>query len=173
MAIQVTEEGFATLPSNYQEWLECFGYIKEHPERTAALRSLRGAAVSREERALDLFLQRLDEMLRETFNRRITRFLARVDDLLSEGDVDGAELQALRFCRGMGDLFFFESLRGLPGDSRTQFSNGYGKQLDCFWDGFVAQARAQAEQSREPAMEDFAYRLARMKGIWHRKGGEE
>lgn len=169
MAVQITEFGFAAPPVTYQEWLDCFGYIKAHPEGAAALRSLRGGAVCREKRTLDLFLQRMDDMLRETLNRRIARFVRRVNDLLEEGDVDGVELLSIRFTRGLGDLFFFESLRDLPRDSRVQFRDGYARQLELFWSGLVAEMRAQAEQSGDERLDELAYRLARLNGIWHGK----
>lgn len=169
MDIQVSETGFASPPTTYQEWLECFGYIKLHPEKNATLRSLRNGTICCEGRSLDLFLQRLDNLIQETLNRRISGFMNRVNELLEDSDLDGVEVQAIRFCNGMKDVFFFESLQGIPGNFCMQFSQGYEEQLEVFWKRFVNEFRFQAEQSTDSQMEDLAYRLARLKGIWHRK----
>lgn len=169
MAGYLTEQDFETAPVTYQEWLDCFRFIREHPENHAALRALSGGTVCCVPRTLDMFLQRLDELLQETIRRRIAGFLSRVDALLEENDPDGVELEAIRFCRGLPELFFFESL-GLPEDCCRQFSEGYAGQLDQFWRRLVSEFRFQADETHDARLEDLAHSLAQLRGVWCRKG---
>ena len=169
MADYISEREFQTAPATYQEWLDCFRFIREHPENHTVLRTLSSGSVCFVPRMLDMFLQRLDELLQETIRWRIARFLSRVDALLEDHDPDGVELEAIRFCHNLSELFFFENL-DLPEDCRRQIREGYADQIDRFWRKLVSEFRFQADESRDADLEDLADRLMQLRGAWNRKG---
>ena len=63
MADYISEREFQTAPATYQEWLDCFRFIREHPENHTVLRTLSSGSVCFVPRMLDMFLQRLDELI--------------------------------------------------------------------------------------------------------------
>lgn len=165
------EENAAVIaaPANYQEWLECFRILRQQPGQFRKLRELCSGAPIVDTYQQELYLHRLDETVTELLNGRIQRFLTRLGQLLEEGDLDGADLAAGRFCREVTQLFFFEELTWLPAGKRRSLARGYQEQLDRFWKQLVRTLCADADEHRSADLEELAQRMRRLSGIWRRE----
>lgn len=157
-------------PSTYQEWIDCFAYIRSHPNDRAYLVKLSDGSFHGDSQMLDMYLRRLDDTLREMISARITRFLAQIDELFAENDLDGVEVLSVRFCRDISACFFFKELSGIPQKQKTEFADGFSEQLQQFWSRLIREMKLQAEEHRNDELEELAFRLARLNGEWNRKG---
>ena len=159
-----------TAPTTYQEWLDCFSYVKAHPADYIELRRLRGGRLACDPYILDKFLQRLDETVGEVLNRGISAFLSRVGEAFEEGDFDGAEILASRFWKMAAESFFFEDLDCISPEQRETLRSGYLRQLGQFWEQFLAHLEREAEESRQDALDELVFRLRRLDPARIRKG---
>lgn len=150
------------VPRTYQEWLECFSYLKLHPEDYAYLRRLRGGTLMCNPSILNMFLQRLDDTVGEILNHAISTFLSRVDEAFEESDFDAVEILAIRFWKRVSECFFFESVKCIPGEHKRQFREGYQEQLNMFWRHFLEMLAYESEQSDNQALDELAFQLRRI-----------
>ena len=152
-------------PRTYQQWLDCLDHLRSGREERAVLLLLAdGTMPLMNERVLDAFLKRTDETVRAMMQRRTNQFLLRLDQLLEDGDWDGAELLARRFQAVFEECFFFESLRFLPEPERNHLSDGYRAQLKSFWARLIDGMLQEAQDPFCAALEDLAVSIRRMSG---------
>ena len=166
----VPHRGPAAAPHTYQEWLDCFSYVKVHPSDYIALRLLRRGQLACDPYILDKFLQRVDETVGAVLNHCISTFLSRVGEAFEEADVDSVEILAIRFWEHAGECFFFDDLPCIPEQRRRQFREGFMQQLQQFWRRFLAQLEGESEECPGLALEELVFRLKRLDPERIRKG---
>ncbi len=150
-------------PVNYQEWLEAFTYIRKHPTDRAGLKALGEGTINISNAALlDSFLTRMDETLSEVIACRIRAFLSDIDRLFEDFDYDGVGILGGRFVESISDCFFFQSLREIPLDNRRELAKGYGRQIEEFWNRFLAELRADADEKNDFYLDELVYQLSRL-----------
>ena len=152
-------------PRTYQQWLDCLDVLCSGREERAVLRLLpEGTMPLMNGRVLDAFLQRTDETVRAMLQRRTDQFLIRLDMLLEDGDLDGAELLARRFQAVFEECFFCESLLFLPEPERNRLSEGYRAQLRSFWSRLIDGMLREAQDPFSASLEELAIQIRRMSG---------
>lgn len=154
--------GLEAAPETYQEWLDCFSYIKVHPGDYMSFRLLRHGTLVCDHYILDKFLQRMDDTVGQTLNYFISRFLSRVGEAFEEIDFESVEILAIRFWESVAECFFFEDLDCIPDRCKRQFREGYTSQLDMFWTRFLAELEHESEENFNFALEELVFQLRRL-----------
>ena len=170
MNITIPYIGLEEAPKTYQEWLDCFSYLKIHPTDYIRLRLLRKGTLSCDPYILDKFLQRMDETVGGILNHCISCFLSRVGEAFEENDFDSVEILAIRFWESVKECFFFEDLDCIPEQCKRQFREGYVEQLDKFWRSFLVQLEHDLEEYYNLALDELVFRLKRLNPKRIKKG---
>ena len=158
-------------PEDYREWLLCFDGIRKNPGDLSLLGRMReGSLPPLSGNLLDSFMTRLDETVRTLISSRKDRFLRDLEEALETGDLDSAEICAIRFCSDTGACFFFEKLSFLPEKERAALSDGYDSQLRSFWERLLDTVERDADEQGSIALEDLAYIYRRLTGAWNANG---
>lgn len=111
----------------------------------------------------ETFLARLSDCVSIVLTAYCRRFLRQLDESLAEGEPDMAMLLASRFRRSIQACFFYRSLPFLPPDYVHTLDDGFGAQLDSFWNNFLEQLQKSARDSMDPRMEDVMFEMKRVK----------
>lgn len=159
-------------PATYQDWMDCFAALGTRQNRQALLDSMQQGAPVTDPYQQELYIRRLDQAVTALVNDCIQLFLAQLNQLLEEGDADGAILAARRFGRQLSACFFYQQLSWIPAQTRQQLTCGYLRQVEAFWSRLVAELRADADQHPSRELEDLVYCFARLERGWRRKGME-
>lgn len=165
MGVAVSNLCPCAVPTTYQEWLDCFAYVKVHPNDNIGFSLLRKGTLRCDSYILDAFLQRMDETVGDVLNKRISNFLSQVSELFEEGDFEGVEMLATRFWASTSECFFFENLDCISSRQKMQFRDGYLRQLKCFWANFIRELEKDADEYRNIILEDLFFQLSRLSSV--------
>jgi len=147
-------------PVSYQQWLDCFQHLQQHPLDHQALEALaQGKYIGQ---PAETFLARLSDCVGMMLTARCRRFLRQLDESLAEGEPDMAALLASRLCRSIQACFFYRSLPFLAKSYIHTLDKGFGEQLDSFWKNFLEQLQTAARDSMDPRMEDIVFEMKRV-----------
>ena len=118
-------------PEAYQQWLECFEYLHQHPLDAQMLDTLsRGQYLGQ---PTESFLSRMSETVSFCISCYCRRFLRQLDLALADGEPDMAALLAGRLRRNIQQCFFSRCLGFLDPSYIQTLDQGFGEQLDFFW----------------------------------------
>lgn len=148
-------------PASYQQWLDCFQHLQQRPHDRQMLDTLAlGTYIGQ---PAETFLARLSDCVSLVLTAHCRRFLRQLDDALAEGEPDMAMLLAARFRKSLQACFFYRSLSFLRSDYVRTLDEGFGAQLDSFWQNFLEQLQKSVKDSMDPRMEDIMYEMKRLK----------
>lgn len=150
-------------PKTYQQWLDCFGYLAEHPGDVRAVELVRDGSYPG--KPSDAFLVRLSDTVGVLLSFFCQRFLRQLDQALEDSEPDLAPLLASRLRRDLHRCLFYRELPFLDGAYVQELDGGYTLQLQNFWRSFLTQLRRTARDSSDPRMEELMMELSRIKII--------
>ena len=150
-------------PETYQQWLECFRHLQEHPLDQEMLKNLsRGRYLGKPSES---FLVRMSDTLSVVITLHCRRFLRQVDQALADGEADMIPLLASRLKRHLNHCFFYRDVSFLDVTYIQNLDRGFGRQLISFWQNFLAEMGKSARESMDAGLEDVYFELKRMKFI--------
>lgn len=148
-------------PETYQQWLNCFEYLRQHPLDRQVLEELSlGRYMGQPAEA---FLVRLSDTVGLVITAYCRRFLRQVDIAFEDGEPDMVALLAARLKRNLQLCFFYRNLPFLEAGYIRTLDEGYIRQLEAFWKDFLAELQRTAKDSQNPHLEDTFFELKRMK----------
>lgn len=150
-------------PRTYQQWLECFAHLREHPQDAQMLRTLARGTYPGEPG--ERFLERLSQAVGEALSACCKGFLRRVDLALEDGEPELAGLLARRLKTSIGRCFFYRELEFLPASYVRTLDAGFEEQMESFWRDFLRHLDKIARQTMAPELEDMVLELKRIKII--------
>lgn len=148
-------------PETYQQWLECFQHLQQHPRDHEML-----GVVSQGQylgKPAEAFLVRLSETVGLVITDHCQRFLRQIDLAFEAGEPDMVLLLAQRLRKNLQKCFFYRSLPFLDDSYVQTLDDGFNRQLVLFWSSFVDQLRKSARESMDPGMEELYHGVKRMK----------
>ena len=150
-----------TPPETYQQWLDCFAHLREHPLDGAMLDALAQGKYTGT--PAETFLVRLSDAVGLAMTGYCKRFLRQLDQALEDGEPDLAVLLARRLQKHLRKCFFYRSLPFLPASYVQTLDGGFRVQLDTFWMNFLTQLGKSARESMDPGMEDLLLEMKRIR----------
>ena len=148
-------------PHTYQQWMDCFQRLQANPRDLETLAQVRGGTCSGT--PSELFLSRLSDTVSVMLSGCTRKFLRQLDQTLADGEPDMAVLLAKRLRKQLRDSMFYRDLPFLSQTYIETLDTGYAQQLQAFWQDLLKQLDKTARESMNPAMEDLAQELRRIR----------
>lgn len=152
-----------TPPETYQQWLECFQYLQQHPLDSQMLGILANGRYIGQ--PAESYLVRLSDTVGRVLTCHCRRFLKQLDEAFADGEPDMAVLLALRLKKSIRKCLFYQALPFLSAEYVQTLDKGFGDQLNTFWDNFLKQLWRTARDSMDSRMEDVVLEMKRVKII--------
>lgn len=154
------------IPTNYQEWLDCFRILRSGAADRAYVDSLKRGSLRADGKTLEQFQLRLVDAINAMLNQTVSRFWRRFLQSEELTDFDSAALLYRRLLDDYQRCLFFEALEFLPAAFRDELSASVRQQMRAFTE-LLLRALGKGDEVLSPDAEDAIFAIEK---LWSTKG---
>ena len=157
------KNGLIAPPTTYQDWLDCFDYLKLGASADGEIISLIVKGVFYNKGFLESqFKQKLSEAVNDMLNNRICRFVKDLNLAISLNELSNIAQLFIKLRNEFGNCLFFMKLGFINADYKNELAESVKAQTAKFWDDTLLFLREQAMEHQNPDLEDSLFLIRRI-----------
>lgn len=150
-------------PQTYQEWLDCFEYMKSSRISDEFISVLSKGSLQSSQRMREKFQIHIVNLINDMLDARTGRFISKLNGLLESNDIADIVVLFKNFSKDIKQCLFFNHMTCVAPQFCKELSDSVEKQTAEFLNKVVDHLSSQALETNHLEMEDALYQIRRIK----------